>query len=174
MNTVVLLKNVSPECKRPRKISAKECFDEMMLDANFGDVSGFMQRENPSLSDLACSEALKALIQWLAAHAVKPATQPIVMLHGPVDLAWHSFIMHTKLYENFCDDYVGYFIHHTPLNEQKADVYKVQGAVRDTVRYLQACFGNDLHPLLVEWVKSAENGDIPISAVSCMGNGYDD
>ena len=82
--------------------------------------------------------------------------------------------MHTKMYQAFCEEHVGYFIHHTPLNEQRADVYKVQGAVKETSRYLQECFGSELHPFLIEWVKDAQQGNIPISAVSCMGNGYDD
>lgn len=31
-----------------------------------------------------------------------------------VDYAWHEFILFTKLYENFCKEKLGKFIHHTP------------------------------------------------------------
>ncbi len=31
-----------------------------------------------------------------------------------VDMAWHEFILHTRLYEEFCLGTLGRFIHHTP------------------------------------------------------------
>lgn len=31
-----------------------------------------------------------------------------------VDVLWHEFILHTKAYEQWCDQALGYFLHHTP------------------------------------------------------------
>lgn len=37
-----------------------------------------------------------------------------------VDEIWHLFILCTKDYQNFCKEYMGYFLHHTP-NDGKHD-----------------------------------------------------
>ena len=31
-----------------------------------------------------------------------------------VDIGWHTFILHTRAYAEFCDDVAGRFIHHEP------------------------------------------------------------
>lgn len=34
-----------------------------------------------------------------------------------IDDMWHTFILHTKDYMDFCHNYFGHFIHHLPLDE---------------------------------------------------------
>lgn len=34
-----------------------------------------------------------------------------------VDEVWHEFILHTKNYAEFCEKYIGFFLHHTPNDE---------------------------------------------------------
>ena len=32
-----------------------------------------------------------------------------------IDEGWHNFILFTKVYQRFCEEYIGRFIHHQPL-----------------------------------------------------------
>jgi len=40
-----------------------------------------------------------------------------------VDIGWHTFILHTREYAEFCDRIAGHFIHHIPTNggNERAD-----------------------------------------------------
>ena len=38
-----------------------------------------------------------------------------------VDLAWHEFILFTKLYQTFCDEHFGRFIHHNPDESKESN-----------------------------------------------------
>lgn len=67
------------------------------------------------------SEANKWL--WLNARLKQDRSQKvegaprILVVHTGmvvVDEFWHTFILHTRDYEQFCREYLGTFIHHTP------------------------------------------------------------
>lgn len=48
--------------------------------------------------------------------------------HSPsliVDEAWHSFILHTKLYYDFCKSRYGTFVHHFPTGSERDPLSKV-------------------------------------------------
>lgn len=42
----------------------------------------------------------------------------IDMFSPEVDNLWHTFLLFTKEYQQFCDDMFGKFIHHDPVIEQ--------------------------------------------------------
>jgi hypothetical protein len=42
---------------------------------------------------------------------------------GPVDAAWHAFILHTRDYESYCRERFGRVIHHEPTGEPDPDAY---------------------------------------------------
>ena len=35
-------------------------------------------------------------------------------MHGPADKLWHHFVLHTALYQAFCERHAGHFVHHHP------------------------------------------------------------
>jgi hypothetical protein len=41
-------------------------------------------------------------------------TQSVAMLDEKIDAIWHQFILFTRAYTEFCQDYLGKFIHHLP------------------------------------------------------------
>lgn len=41
-----------------------------------------------------------------------------------VDLAWHEFILFTRYYHEFCQQYYGRYIHHTPSKSENPNIYK--------------------------------------------------
>lgn len=40
-----------------------------------------------------------------------------------IDDLWHNFILHTRDYWRFCDDFIGEFIHHVPSEADSAGPY---------------------------------------------------
>ena len=43
---------------------------------------------------------------------------------GPVDVAWHAFILHTRDYEAYCRERFGRVIHHEPTGEPDPHAYR--------------------------------------------------
>ncbi len=142
-----------------------------MKEFDLSKVLTFMVRENYAETIESASLQMDGALQWLAAHAVKCHDPiPYVMLSGNVDDAWHAFLLNTRLYLEFCNEHVGFFIHHTPMDVESANVYIVQGGIEYTVNHLQEVFGDDLAPGLRQWVTDLSNDNIRITAVSCVGN----
>lgn len=58
-----------------------------------------------------CAERKHALMQGLPVD-----TRPIVIHIGMVivDELWHTFILHTQDYAEFCERHFGFFVHHSP------------------------------------------------------------
>jgi hypothetical protein len=44
-----------------------------------------------------------------------------------VDKVWHTAILDTRNYVAFCNDYFGYYLHHTPYEEVKSPYYLACG-----------------------------------------------
>src|SRR5690242_15526602 len=67
--------------------------------------------EHPELPEGMPNRILGQTVAFLEACAT--ATEPI----GPselVDIGWHTFILYTHEYAEFCDQIAGRFIHHVP------------------------------------------------------------
>lgn len=67
--------------------------------------------DHPDLDHATAERILEQALAYLATAAT--ATQPI----GPsnlVDIGWHTFLLHTRDYAQFCDRIAGRFIHHEP------------------------------------------------------------
>jgi hypothetical protein len=67
--------------------------------------------DHPDLDQPTAERILDQALAYLATAAT--ATQPI----GPsalVDIGWHTFLLHTRDYAQFCDRIAGRFIHHEP------------------------------------------------------------
>jgi hypothetical protein len=57
----------------------------------------------------------KELKRYLVVCAINRAGYEMT---GPVDKLWHTFLLFTREYAQFCDTVAGYFIHHVPKEEQ--------------------------------------------------------
>lgn len=40
--------------------------------------------------------------------------KPLPMLSKAVDAVWHQFILFTKQYHSFCEQFLGFYLHHSP------------------------------------------------------------
>jgi hypothetical protein len=79
------------------------------------------QYEN-GLTDTELSVILEGLRSWFV--ACLHAEGAILGLPSrAVDDAWHEFILSTRTYHTFCDRAFGYYLHHTPELEMRADLW---------------------------------------------------
>ncbi|ABP52993.1 glycine-rich domain-containing protein [Salinispora tropica] len=77
----------------------------------FGRLTARIAKDHPDLPAGMPARILDQALAFLGAAAV--TTEPI----GPsdlVDIGWHTFILYTRDYAEFCDRIAGRFIHHNP------------------------------------------------------------
>ncbi len=57
--------------------------------------------------------------RFLALSVINSSTK--YMMSGPMDELWHSFILFTKKYHDFCYLVAGHYIHHAPSSDKPND-----------------------------------------------------
>jgi hypothetical protein len=77
-----------------------------------------------------CFTALK---EFLIVCAVKPGYK---VTSDPVDRMWHTFLLFTKDYKNFCEENLGMFINHEPFENPSPQTYL------ETRAFAKEYFGN--------------------------------
>ena len=86
-----------------------------------------------------------------------PDSLSIVPELVPIDLAWHCFLLFTQDYQDFCQKYLGRFIHHQPLtrlqresfaslreHNPEAALVSRQQQLRPQLMFLGELFGADI------------------------------
>ncbi|MEU4833925.1 hypothetical protein [Streptosporangium sp. NPDC023615] len=71
--------------------------------------------EHAHQADVIMEQALA----FLAACAARPGAR--LAPSEIVDIGWHTFILHTQEYAEFCEQNAGRFIHHSPTDEGGAE-----------------------------------------------------
>jgi hypothetical protein len=71
----------------------------------------FRYRREQKLSECEAREHERELKRFLALVAINHRGYS---MRGPIDGLWHTFILFTKMYETFCREVAGRFIHHFP------------------------------------------------------------
>lgn len=75
---------------------------------------------------------------WLCGHRRVEFAQgraefvhvPLLSEAGPIDAMWHTFLLFTKDYAEFCDRHFGFFIHHYPMT--RAEKARAESESRET------------------------------------------
>ncbi len=77
----------------------------------------FLQRKlretYPHLSTRDCELVERGLRQFFMA-CLRIKRQFVAMPSRAVDALWHEFILHTQAYKSWCQQALGFFLHHTP------------------------------------------------------------
>lgn len=71
-----------------------------------------------------------------------------------VDIGWHTFVLYTRSYAEFCDRIAGQFIHHEPSDEEGVD-YGTEHIARTVKSMLSFGIPVDLEI----WMSDGEGGD---------------
>jgi len=124
-----------------------------IIDAE--DYSGVIRKTREFLSetgrdfteDYLCDGVL-ALKQYYAIAMLDPANAHVVSV--PVDPFWHSHILHTQQYSDFCYNVVGEYMHHIPLDhscsEKVENVRILYDYTQDVLRRLFVSVSDVLWP----------------------------
>ncbi|MGN9778820.1 glycine-rich domain-containing protein [Micromonospora sp. H33] len=83
----------------------------LVSDEMFARLTARIARDHPELAPDLPARIMDQALAFLGACAT--ATEPL----GPsdlVDIGWHTFILHTREYADFCQRIAGRFIHHQP------------------------------------------------------------
>ena len=141
-------------------------YDEMLRGFDYSQITWTMRRYNDDMTQESADELLDAFLQWISLAPLNTADQWITMFQTDVEEAFHCFVLNTRLYRDFCEQYLGFFFHHDPLVEESGP--EIEAAARFTLEQLEASFGESLSPELKEWRVQFDSGDYK---VACSGPG---
>jgi hypothetical protein len=80
----------------------------------------------PHLTDSEIGEVMKGLKEYF--HVCNMAGERFVSMPSQVvDVAWHEFILFTKLYQVFCSKAFGRFLHHVPAEAMRTPTIAQEG-----------------------------------------------
>lgn len=158
---------------RNPKPTAVELYKQIMMRQDFGPVLHTLVQRNHATTEVEALELVKAWIQWLCIGATT-RTENYLMFHGPVDEAFHSAILCTRWYMNFCTAHIGCYVHHDPLDKNSFDDATLDTAIAHTIMLLENVWGEQLEPGLKVWVEARNRGELTPTSVSCVCNGHDD
>lgn len=158
---------------RLSQMTVRELYDQIMSAADFTQVKTCLLVHGKAHDEQEAKELITAWVQWLCVGATTN-TKAYLMFHGPVDDAFHAAILCTRWYEEFCDTFIGCFVHHDPVPPNTVTDTEITAAIHGTLMLLKNKWGNDLHPQLSAWVDAEDSGTLQPTSVSCVGNGYSD
>jgi hypothetical protein len=92
-------------------LSALDCDEDNII------IEGFMDRYSVNREEAAeiLQETKKWL--WLASENIKEKKGFRLFIDNSlliIDEMWHNFILHTRIYQKFCNEKLNLFIHHEP------------------------------------------------------------
>lgn len=119
-NTDILDKlNIAPLEQTRKNGGGSEVFTANQLDLldrldqfNAPWLEEKLLKEGVFSSSEQYQEAFREFKKYVALIALFKKSLP--MLSKPVDAVWHQFILFTKQYQAFCEEYLGFYLHHSP------------------------------------------------------------
>lgn len=147
-------------------VYGKPLYDRMKSGFDYSQILWTMSRYNPAMSKDEAGRLLDAFLQWISIVPLNDANQFVTMFQTPVEEAFHCFVLNTRLYKQFCEQYLGFFFHHDPLVQEEGE--EIARAARFTVEKLEEAFGEDLSPELKAWRVQFDSGNYK---VACSGPG---
>jgi hypothetical protein len=153
-----------------------------------GNLKRLLTYQNPEITAKFCEQfgvsekSARVIFQdmlrflWLTVHvdycrskspeeAHKIPDIPMLGAFGIVDEMWHIFILHSVAYAEFCQDYFGFFLHHTPSpavsklqikrhNNKKWNYNSNDEDLQSLLDYVEQKLGNEV---LVRWFRDYPN-----------------
>lgn len=96
---------------------------------DFGKVVKSYKKEH-EIDDEEAGLILFQLQRWLTLCILYPDKN--YAIGAKVDAMWHTFILFTKDYEDFCRDVAGFFIHHLPdVDDDDDDANKLWSSISE-------------------------------------------
>ncbi len=120
---LIFLTNFIPMITQSSSLSTKD-----LATINFDLLAGELLQAVPALADKVEKGAAvkKAEVKALLVEVLRflflisASNQKLTPSHV-VDMAWHEFILCTRLYHSFCDEHFQRYIHHHPGGKEKSN-----------------------------------------------------
>ncbi len=94
---------------------------------------GRIQKDHPEIKKNEAEAIMDAALGFLKLCANHPENR--FAPSEKVDIGWHTFLMYTREYHEFCRDLGGNYIHHVPNDDPR--VPQERGALGKTVRFMR-------------------------------------
>lgn len=115
--------------------------DELLAYHN-EQVVHYFSYHHPEYTKTEAEKLFKDLMGWLWLKAYRSANNRRTYLFGPLlpmDAMWHVFILHTKAYELFCQQFFAEFVHHDvepPGQEYQLMPEEIEDFLNDCFQFL--------------------------------------
>lgn len=132
----------------------KKRFDFAPLVQRYAKEYGLNQEESQEHIDEMCRFLCLA-----------GSTRSSYSMMGPVDHAWHTFILFTKMYSDFCNEIAGKYIHHNPGEILTGTRDSYVGGYNNLLADYERAFGTNPPPHI--WPQITATAADDISCISC-------
>jgi hypothetical protein len=141
-------------------------YERMKREFDYSQINWTIRRYNDDIDEAQATELIDAFLQWISLAPLNTQENYLTMFQTPVEEAFHCFVLNTRLYQQFCDKFLGFFFHHDPVVDESGP--EVVEVARYTVQTMQNSFGDGLHPELKDWKRQFEDETY---TVACVGPG---
>jgi hypothetical protein len=136
-------------CHKTKKGNTKETIAAIMNYQMPQVINRCKKEHNYTDQDMIILE--QELKKYLALSAVKTKEDlGTGMFSHDVDNLWHAFILFTPEYAEFCNNYIGHFIHHAPeINEHRSPEQQEEARkdFQAFVKNYEETFGEEVHAI---------------------------
>lgn len=157
---------------RPDCPSARTLFTKIMAEQNFDPIMRELVRNQHAANSDEALNLIEAFVQWYATGSVTK-TKSFVMFAGKVDMVFHTMILNTPWYFDFCYTTTGVYTSHEPIAEMAMSAENIIDASIYTTGLLETTWSDDLSPHLRGYVEAVKAGNYEAATVSCPSNEID-
>jgi hypothetical protein len=136
-----------------------------VMSYDMGPIVNRYAEEHDLPSEVA-AEHERELKRFLAVKALHPDTR--YGMKGPVDELWHTFIIFTEDYTEFCERTYGSYLHHRPALDTPTIARPEDSPYRMFLADYEEAFGEE--PPHHLWPRLREIGDQEAEAYMCDGD----
>jgi len=107
--------------------------EEVLRYRHRGVVRRYAKEHQATLAE--AEELFREMLKWLylCGRGATDGPEGLMLVVHPeiekIDWMWHTFLLFTRDYAEFCDRYFGVFLHHMP-NEEEDETPPAEGDVR--------------------------------------------
>ncbi len=147
MRSSLSFKPIGQPSDDQRTVYARELYRRMKA-VDFSAVITTVLRESNLKTVEEIEPLLDAFLQWFSLVPEALDGKPLQMLES-VDPIWHAMILNTAFYRRFCEEFIGEFVDHNPMDVTQ-NTRAVKRAYADhTLALLRRTYGDSVNPALL-------------------------
>ena len=119
-----------------------------MRATDFAPILQTAMREPGAPTQEELNSLLDAFLQWFSLIPEALDGKPLQMLES-VDRIWHAMILNTAFYRRFCDEFIGEYVDHNPMDVTQNTRAMKMAYADHTLVLLKRTYGIRVHPALL-------------------------